>query len=212
MGFLVANNVLSIDGLSCVRGERVLFKNQTFSVKSGGLLYVQGNNGAGKTTLLRTICGLFQAQAGSVHWNDQETKALAEDYLGQVLYIGHLTGMKEELTAVENLQFTVALKGIHVSREQVLKALNQLGVEHCADLPTRVLSQGQKKRVTLARLWLEKSALWVLDEPFTSLDIHVIEVLTEWIEHYVKEGGVVVMTSHQLPKFDPVIVQHLRLH
>ncbi len=212
MGLLVAKNVLSIASLACVRGERLLFQNQTFSVKSGGLLYVQGDNGAGKTTLLRTICGLFEAQAGSVNWNYQETKTLAEEYLGQVLYIGHHTGIKEELTAIENLQFSIALKGIHVSREQVLTALTHLGLEHCADLPTRVLSQGQKKRVALARLWLEQSALWVLDEPFTSLDIHVIEELTEWIERYVKEGGIVVMTSHQLPKFDPVIVQHLRLH
>jgi heme exporter protein A len=212
MGLLVAENVLSVEGLACIRGERILFKNQTFRLMGGTLLYVQGDNGSGKTTLLRTICGLFQPQDGHVYWNHQEIKVLAEDYLGQVLYIGHLAGIKEELTAVENLQFSAALCGLNVDREQVVDALNHLGIKRCADLPTRVLSQGQKRRVALARLWLEQRALWVLDEPFTALDINAIGVLTERIESYVKAGGVVVMTSHQAPKFDPVILQHLRLH
>ena len=212
MGLLVSNSELSVERLKCVRGERVLFEEQNFSIKSGKLLYVQGDNGTGKTTLLRTICGLFQPQDGKVFWNRLEIKSLAEDYLGQVLYIGHLTGIKEELTAVENLQFSAALSGLNVSREQVENALNHLGIERCADLPTRVLSQGQKKRVALARLWLQQSAIWILDEPFTALDISAIDVLTKRIESYVKAGGIVVMTSHQTPGFDSAIVQHLRLH
>jgi heme exporter protein A len=212
MGLLTAENVLLVEGLKCTRGERTLFENQTFSLTGGKLLYVQGDNGSGKTTLLRTICGLFQPQAGQVYWNQQDIKTLAEDYLGQVLYIGHHAGIKEELTPVENLQFATALSGFNVCREQVIDALNHLGIKRCADLSTRVLSQGQKRRVALARLWLEQSALWILDEPFTALDINVIEVLTERIESYVKAGGVVVMTSHQAPKFDPVILQHLKLH
>jgi heme exporter protein A len=212
MGLLTAENVLLVEGLKCTRGERILFENQTFKLAGGELLYVQGDNGSGKTTLLRTICGLFQPQAGQVYWNQQDIKTLAEDYLCQVLYLGHHAGIKEELTPVENLQFATALSGFNVSREQVIDALNHLGIKRCADLPTRVLSQGQKRRVALARLWLEQSALWILDEPFTALDINAIEVLTERIESYVKTGGVVVMTSHQAPKFDPEILQHLKLH
>ncbi|MGZ8272001.1 MAG: ATP-binding cassette domain-containing protein, partial [Methylophilus sp.] len=98
MGLLAAENVLLVEGLKCIRGERILFENQTFKLTGGELLYVQGDNGSGKTTLLRTICGLFQPQAGQVYWNQQDIKTLAEDYLGQVLYLGHHAGIKEELT------------------------------------------------------------------------------------------------------------------
>lgn len=212
MGLLVANSVLSVEGLKCVRGERTLFEDQTFSLVSGKLLYVQGDNGSGKTTLLRTICGLFQPQAGSVNWNQQDINALSEDYLSQVLYIGHHAGIKEELTPVENLQFSAALNGEHLDVENVIDALNHLGVKRCANLPTRVLSQGQKRRVALARLWLEQCAIWILDEPFTALDTSAIEVLTQRIEAYVKEGGIVILTSHQVPHFNPEILHHLKLH
>ena len=211
MGLLAVNNVLTVENLQCIRGERTLFESLSFHVASGKLLYVQGDNGSGKTTLLRTISGLSQPQGGQISWNSEAIQSLAEDYTGQVLYVGHLAGIKEDLTAVENLQFAATLAGNNVSREQAIAALTQVNIARCADLPTRVLSQGQKRRVALARLWLQDNPLWVLDEPFTALDVEAIKMLTQHIETFVTSGGIVVFTSHQEPVFDSKIMQRLRL-
>lgn len=211
MGLLAVNNVLTVENLQCIRGERTLFESLSFHVASGKLLYVQGDNGSGKTTLLRTISGLSQPQDGQISWNSEAIQSLAEDYTGQVLYVGHLAGIKEDLTAVENLQFAATLTGNNVSREQAIAALTQVNIARCADLPTRVLSQGQKRRVALARLWLQDNPLWVLDEPFTALDVEAIKMITQHIETFVTSGGIVVFTSHQEPVFDSKIMQRLRL-
>lgn len=208
-------NSLAVENLQCSRGERTLFENLSFSVDSSKLLYVQGDNGSGKTTLLRTLCSLSQAHAGNIRWNNETTKELAEDFTGQVLYIGHLAGVKDDLTPIENLQFSATLAGHTISREQAIAALTQVNIARCADLPTRVLSQGQKRRVALARLWLQDNSLqtplWILDEPFTALDAEAIGVLTAHIEVFVKKGGMVVFTSHQAPTFDATIMQQLTL-
>lgn len=215
MASTTLNNRLNISNLACIRGERILFKNLSFELNNGKLLYVQGENGSGKTTLLRTLCGLFLPTAGDVLWNSQNIKALAEDYQGQALYIGHLAGIKEDLTAVENMQFSIALAGFSVGREQVINALEALGIARCADLPSRVLSQGQKRRIALAQLWLQNDPklmpLWILDEPFTALDVNMIDQLTQQIERYVHDGGMVVFTSHQTPNFDRSLMQDLQL-
>lgn len=215
MVLAVPNNHLSVNNLGCIRGERVLFKKLSFSLTSGQLLYVQGENGSGKTTLLRTLCGLSQPMVGDVLWNDEKISKLAEDYHGQLLYVGHLAGIKEDLTAVENIQFSVSLSGFTVNREQAIQALDALGIARCADLPTRVLSQGQKRRIALTQLWLQNDAqqtpLWILDEPFTALDVNMIEDLTQHIETYVKSGGMVLFTSHQKPSFDSQLMQDLVL-
>jgi len=179
------------------------------------LLYVQGENGSGKTTLLRTLCGLSVSAVGDVLWNETATKTLAEDYYGQVLYIGHLAGIKADLTAVENIQFSLSLSGYTVSTGQATAALEALGVARCAQLPSRVLSQGQKRRIALAQLWLqddpEITPLWILDEPFTALDTNMIKNLTQHIEKYVKNDGMVIFTSHQAPDFDASLMQDLQL-
>ena len=209
------NNRLCVSNLACIRGERILFKNLSFELNSGKLLFVQGENGSGKTTLLRTLCGLSMPAVGDVLWNQQHIKTLAEDYFGQVLYIGHLAGIKDDLSAVENIQFSLAMSGNTVNRLQVIAALDSLGVARCADLPTRVLSQGQRRRVALAQLWLQDNPkltpLWILDEPFTALDINMIKKLEQHIEKYVKIGGIVVLTSHQKPSFDVKFMQNLEL-
>lgn len=215
MASTALNNRLHVSNLACIRGERILFKNLSFELNSGKLLFVQGENGSGKTTLLRTLCGLSMPAVGDVLWNQQNIKALAEDYFGQVLYIGHLAGIKDDLSAVENIQFSLSLSGNTVNRLQVVAALDTLGVAPCADLPTRVLSQGQKRRVALAQLWLQDNPkltpLWILDEPFSALDINMIKKLEQHIEKYVKTGGMVVFTSHQKPSFDVKFMQDLAL-
>lgn len=211
----VGNNTLRVNNLGCLRGERILFKNLSFDLVSGTLLYVQGENGSGKTTLLRTLCGLTLPATGEINWNNEKIKALAEDYYGQVLYIGHLASVKDDLTTVENIQFSLVLSGYTADRQKTIAALEALDIARCADLPTRVLSQGQKRRIALAQLWLQDDPhivpVWVLDEPFTSLDTNMIKNLTQHIEKYIKNGGIVIFTSHQKPDFDPSLMQDLVL-
>ena len=216
MSYLAPQSLLAVKNLQCVRGDRILFSQLSFSVVSGQLLYIQGENGSGKTTLLRTLCGLSQAEAGEISWNNESIQTLAEDYTAKVLYIGHQAGIKEELTPVENCQFAATLSGLDVTREQAINALTQVNIARCADLPSRVLSQGQKRRVALARLWLHTNTLlmpvWILDEPFTALDANAITVLTSHIETFVNAGGIVLMTSHQAPMFNANIMQRLQLN
>lgn len=193
----VNNHSLVVTNLAVVRGERMLFDKLNFELKSGAVLYLQGENGAGKTTLLRTLCGLSQPYAGTVDWCGDDIKGMAEEYSKNILYIGHLPGIKEDLTAIENLQFSLALLGSKVEKPQVVQVLDTLGLAKALHLPTRMLSQGQKRRVVLARLWLQDAPMWVLDEPFTALDVVATDLLKQKIEDFANAGGMVVMTSHQ---------------
>lgn len=193
----INNHSLVVSNLAVVRGERMLFDKLNFELKNGTVLYLQGANGAGKTTLLRMLCGLTQPYAGSIDWNSESIASLAEEYSKHVLYIGHLPGIKEDLTALENLQFSLALLGTEVSSTQATEALSMLGLAKALNLLTRMLSQGQKRRVVLARLWLQQLPLWILDEPFTALDATATDLLKKKIENFANAGGMVVMTSHQ---------------
>jgi heme exporter protein A len=184
-------------GLECTRGDRRLITELDFALESGMLLHVRGPNGSGKTTLLRALCGLFEPQEGEIRWNGTSIRSLKEDYFREVLYVGHLNGIKHELTGSENLQIAATLDGDHVAEEQVWDALKRLGLAGFEDLPARMLSQGQKKRVTLARLLLSDSRLWILDEPFTALDVAAVDLLQSLIAGHVERGGLAVMTTHQ---------------
>ncbi|HSI24518.1 MAG TPA: cytochrome c biogenesis heme-transporting ATPase CcmA [Methylotenera sp.] len=193
----VHHHSLIVTNLAVVRGERMLFKQLDFSLNNGTVLYLQGENGAGKTTLLRTLCGLTHPYAGDVRWCGEDIKGMAEEYSKNLLYIGHLPGIKEDLTAIENLQFSLALLGLEVGKPETVKVLTTLGLAKALHLPTRMLSQGQKRRVLLARLWLQDLPLWILDEPFTALDVAATDLLKQKIENFANAGGMVVMTSHQ---------------
>jgi heme exporter protein A len=193
----VNDHRLVVTNLAVVRGERILFKQLDFSLNNGAVLYLQGENGAGKTTLLRTLCGLTHPYAGGVSWCGEDIKGMAEEYSKNILYIGHLPGIKEDLTAIENLQFSLALLGLKVEKPEVVEVLTALGLAKALHLPTRMLSQGQKRRVLLARLWLQNLPLWILDEPFTALDVAATAMLKQKIESFANAGGIVVMTSHQ---------------
>jgi heme exporter protein A len=197
VGVLATNHTLTVDNLVGVRGDRLLFEKLNFALKNGSVLYLQGANGTGKTTLLRTLCGLSKPYAGSINWCDKNINTLAEDYSRHVLYIGHLSGIKEDLSALENLQFSLALTGRDVSESHIVDVLNMLGLAKALNLPTRMLSQGQKRRVALACLWLQDLPLWILDEPFTALDVSATELLKQKIEAFANDGGMVVMTTHQ---------------
>lgn len=207
MGFLAGIRELTADNLVGVRGDRLLFEKINFKCSNGSVLYLQGANGTGKTTLLRTLCGLSKPYAGTINWCGENINSLAEEYYKHVLYIGHLPGIKEDLTALENLRFSLALSGAEVSEQEVAESLKMLGLAKGLNLPTRMLSQGQKRRVALARLWLQELPLWILDEPFTALDASATELLKQKIEMFANDGGMVVMTTHQevainVPKFE----------
>lgn len=189
--------MLKAQGLACVRGDRLLFKDVAFALEAGGLLYVLGENGSGKSSLLRMLCGLLTPEQGEILWANKPIKAAAEQYLPNLKYLGHLNGLKDDLSALENLQMGARLAGQTVTTDAALAALTAIGIARCANLPVRVLSQGQKRRVALAALWLSPSRLWVLDEPFAALDTAATEVLAARISEHLASGGMAVLTSHQ---------------
>ena len=211
MGFITSQYALTADNVVGVRGERLLFEKLNFKCSNGTVLYLQGANGTGKTTLLRTICGLSKPYAGSINWCGENIHSLAEEYFKHVLYIGHVPGIKEDLTALENLQFSLALSGTPFHLAQATEVLNMLGLARGLNLPTRMLSQGQKRRVVLARLWLQDLPLWVLDEPFTALDVAATQLLKQKIETFANAGGIIIMTTHQEVNIDAPYFVQLRL-
>lgn len=189
--------MLEASNLECQRGEKRLFHGVSLRVDAGACLMVQGANGSGKTSLLRMLCGLSSPASGEIRWRGTPIKALAEEYFAELLYCGHAGAVKDELTALENAQLSATLAGTPVDAEAARAALRRFGLKGREDLPVRVLSAGQKRRVALARLVLEKRALWVLDEPLTALDKTAVTTLCELIDAHLAEGGMAVLTSHQ---------------
>lgn len=184
--------------LSCVRGERRLFRGIDFDVDAGDALRVVGANGSGKTSLLRILCGLTQPAEGEVRWHGQAIHASREQFCRNLIYLGHANGVKDDLLAWENIVVAATLSGNPVTQGDAVDALKKLGLGRAVNLPTRVLSQGQRKRVALARLQLSTSTpLWILDEPFTALDQHSVAELCGTIEGHLANGGMVIYTTHQ---------------
>jgi heme exporter protein A len=185
--------MLQISALACERGGLRLFANLDFSVAPGELLRVRGANGSGKTTLLRALAGLTQPAEGSVRW---QGNPIVDDSRREMLFLGHAPGIKDELTVLENLEFSAQLAGL--KDVDCRKALQQLGISRLADLPARYLSQGQRKRAALARLALSGGVpLWLLDEPFASLDGEAMVGVSALCAAHLLAGGIVVLTSHQ---------------
>jgi len=204
--------MLQAVALSCTRGERRLFSDLTVTVIPGTLLAVVGENGSGKTSLLRMLCTLLSPEAGTILWKGQDIRQLKEQYYAQLTYIGHLNGVKDDLTPVENLTVAASVTGDRSSAEMVQEALEQVGLKRGVHrLPTRVLSQGQKRRVALARLWLSTRPLWLLDEPFTSLDTAATGYVTGRLRSHLQQGGLAVVVTHQEVALPPETVQRLRL-
>lgn len=189
--------MLTATAISCVRGERPLFAGLDLAVGPGEWLHVQGENGAGKTSLLRILAGLSPPAAGEIRWQGEPIKALAEDYRRHLLFLGHHGAVKEELTPLENLTLAAQLDGTTLDEVEALQALARFGLRGREDLAVRFLSAGQKRRVLLARLAVRKAALWILDEPFTALDVKAVEMLSGLIAEHVAGGGMAILTSHQ---------------
>lgn len=189
--------MLSAHGLTCVRGDRRLFAKLDLAVGAGEWLHVRGENGAGKTSLLRLLAGLSQPAEGEIRWCGQSIKQSDSPYRQNLLFFGHHGALKEDLTAMENLGFSAAMDGVTFHEAGALAALYKFGLKGREELPVRVLSAGQKRRVMLARLTIRKARLWVLDEPFTALDVKAVDLLANLISEHVAGGGMAVLTSHQ---------------
>jgi len=188
---------LTVNDLACARGERTLFTGMSFRLGTGQLLLVQGGNGRGKTSLLRLLCGLAQPLEGAVCWRGQPITKERELFHREMAYIGHVNGIKDDLTPMENLRMSAALAGRHLDEVTAEQSLVRLGLERCLDLPARVLSFGQRRRVILAGLITAGALLWILDEPLTGLDVHGVALVEGLLRDHVTGGGMVVMTTHQ---------------
>jgi heme exporter protein A len=197
--------------LVCVRGDRRLFRDVNFSLDAGGLMQVSGPNGSGKTSLLRMLCGLSAPAHGEIRWCGKTTRSLGVAYSRALTYLGHLNGNKDDLTAIENLRISSALAGVEIDDKKARDALQYIGLKGRELLPVKVLSQGQKKRVALARLLVSDTALWILDEPLAALDIHAIDLIKDLLEKHLAQGGMLVMTTHQEINIAAAATQKLRL-
>lgn len=187
--------MLVADCLECLRGDRRLFSQLGFSLAPGELLHVAGDNGSGKTSLLRILAGLLPAESGSVSWRGAVVGSA--EFRAALCYLGHQNAIKEDLTPLENLLSSVHVAAEAMREDAALAALAAAGLAGREDLPCRYLSQGQKRRVALARLVEEKRPLWILDEPFVALDAFAIDWLTGLIDAHLAAGGVAVLTTHQ---------------
>jgi len=204
--------MLAVTSLECVRGERRLFRGIGFALIPGTLLRVHGPNGSGKTSLLRILAGMTPPAAGEVRWQGELISALGEAYRRELLYLGHQNAIKDDLTAIENLLVSERLAGVNINPLRARDALARLGLNGFEDLPTRVLSQGQKRRAALARLESRAgSRLWILDEPFVALDRIAVGAIRSILEARLASGGIVVMTTHQDVPIDSPTQQELRL-
>lgn len=201
------SHLLQGTDLSCIRDDRVLFEGLTFDLCSGQVLLLEGKNGSGKTSLLRILCGFREPDAGQVFWcgdaiNDSQ-------YYADMAYVGHLDGVKKELTALENLKVSLALG--RSGQYSIQQALTKVHLADYDDVLVQALSAGQKRRLSLARLLITQNIVWILDEPFTSLDKQGIALIETLMSEHCANGGMIVLTSHHDIELHGVDVQRINL-
>ena len=194
---MVAPTLLEVSKLGCVRGDRRLFSSLDLSLPAGTFLQLTGPNGSGKTSLLRILCGLLAPAEGEIKWQGENIRSLGEDYFTAVTYLGHRHGVKDELSGIENLRISNALNGIEISKERARGVLERMGLAGRESLPARLLSEGQRRRVALARLLTCGTKLWLLDEVMTSLDKGAIALIRSLIEEHLAVGGIAIVATHQ---------------
>lgn len=187
---------LQLLDLACRRGDRLLFERVQFEVPAGQLVWLRGRNGSGKTSLMRLVTGLSQPEKGEVMWGGEPIRK-SQRYRHELVHIGHANALKEDLTVTESLAFLARIHGRSVTQTQLEQALDTFGLKSRRRAPVRTLSQGQHRRVALARLVLEdRPGLWVLDEPFDALDVEGTGRLAELLVNHQSRGGSVLFTSH----------------
>jgi heme exporter protein A len=193
--------------LSCIRDDRVLFEDLDFELRSGQVLLLEGKNGSGKTSLLRILCGFREPDSGQVIWcGDAINDSL---YYADMAYVGHLDGIKKELTVLENLKVSLAL--CKTGQHSIQQALDKVKLSGYDDALVQTLSAGQKRRLSLARLLISQKIVWILDEPFTSLDKQGIVLIENLMIEHCANGGMIVLTSHHDTDLQSVEIQRIHL-
>lgn len=190
--------MLEASDLTVRRMGRPVFRDICLALAPGGLLQVVGPNGAGKTSLLRVLCSLLEPAAGRLAWRGRTVRAGDAEYLANLAYVGHTNGVDADLSAIDNLRFAARMAGLQPDASTLGQALARLGLDRVAGVPVRTLSQGQRRRVSLARLALAPRALWLLDEPLTSLDHESAERFGGLLDSHLDRGGMAVIATHQL--------------
>ena len=203
--------MLKVRALECRRGASLLMSDFNMSLEAGQLIHLQGANGTGKTSLLRIISGLSTQETGKVLWNDVDIRTAREDYSSNLIYIGHQPAIKDDLTVLENLTVSLKLNGVNVDIKRLEEALEVVGLARRKNLPARVLSQGQRRRLSLARLWLDPRPLWILDEPFNALDVQANKLLEERLDQHLVSSGMCILTSHHTPNIDKKLLTEVSL-
>ncbi len=193
--------------LSCIRDDRILFEGLTFELVSGQVLLLEGKNGSGKTSLLRILCGFREPDAGQVLWCGEAIDD--SQYYADMAYVGHLDGVKKELTVLENLKVSLALG--QSGQYSIQQALIKVHLTDYDEVLVQALSAGQKRRLSLARLLITKNSVWILDEPFTSLDKQGIALIETLMSEHCASGGMIVLTSHHDIELHDVAVQRINL-
>jgi heme exporter protein A len=187
---------LQVEKVHVWRGDRHVLQGVSIQVRPHELLHVSGPNGAGKTTLLRVMSGLLRPEQGAVSWRGQSILRHRTEYQAALAYAAHEPALKGDLTALENLHFSVGLKR-RTSPVELSAALDRAGVASCAELPARVLSAGQRRRVSLARVLAMRASIWLLDEPYANLDAAGSELVSELLQAHVEAGGLALVVAHR---------------
>ena len=203
--------MLEIIDLACQRGGRRLFEHLSFTLSAGEALHIEGVNGSGKTSLLRMVACLSVPVSGAIKWKDLSLADSREQYVSELLYLGHQSAIKDDLTVAENLWVFAQMSGHHQTQGALKSALENVGLSKHFSLPARVLSQGQRRRLALARLWVEKKALWILDEPMTALDVQAEAMVQQRFAEHLTEGGMLLLTSHQPVNLGRYVSRFLRI-
>lgn len=201
------NHSFEVKNLSCIRDDRVLFEGLNFTLNNHQVLLLEGKNGCGKTSLLRIICGFREQDDGDIFWCN--TPINKSEYYSELAYVGHLDGVKQELSVLENLNMSLALsRPGDYSIEQAIDKVHLAGYD---DALVQSLSAGQKRRLSLARLLITKNSLWVLDEPFTSIDKQGITLVESLMHEHITSGGMIILTSHHDLDLHEADVQKINL-
>jgi heme exporter protein A len=204
------SNALCFEKVHVWRGDRHVLQGVSARIQPQELLHISGPNGTGKTTLLRVVSGLLRPEQGSVTWMGQSIAANRTEYQAALAYASHEPALKGDLTALENLRFAVGLKR-RSTADELRAALTRTGVAACADLPARVLSAGQRRRVAMARVLAMSATVWLLDEPYTNLDSAGGELISELLQTHVAGGGLALVVAHHELKLE-CNVRRMELH